>query len=882
MSASRKKARRSNNATRNRPYAAPGNGRDVVEEDLVDGVEESVEEPLGAIATPPKRRLSMRRKILFGVLITLLLAVGGGALWAYTTVQRTLPTLTGTVRFPGLSAPVTVTRDLYGVPHIVAANAEDLYAAQGYVHAQDRLFQMFFFRVQGQGRLAELLSPTFVDSDRVIRTLGFHRAAEAELPTLPPDVRANLDAYARGVNEFVRTHQDSLPLEFVLSGAKFEEWQPVDTLAFGKLQAWDLTDTWDDDLVMSDLIAKVGQERATQLVPPYPADGPTIVSMVGQSKPENATLRGKPASSAPAAEFLPLVQFYREKTRLALPGTGLGDVGSNNWALSGDKTTTGKPLLANDPHLNVRNPSPWYQVHLSTSDGEIDVAGFGFAGAPGIVTGHNRDIAWGVTNTGADVQDVFIEKLDPAGHPGQYLSEGGNWQPLKMLTETIEVKGGVPVTHVVRFTHHGPILSDPFLQATVVSPTMPFGETITDVISLQWTAHPPGRIIEAVFDLQTASNWQEFRAALEKWDVPGQNFVYADREGNIGYQMTGKLPVRKGGDGLAAIPGWTGEGEWTGTLPFGQMPTAYNPPEGYVASANNKPFSDPNLKILGYWSAPWRIKRIQELLNAKEKFSVEDMEAMLKDTVSPLSKKWLPVLSGLKPAGEREKALVQMLSGWDGDLKAESAPAAVYEFVARQALTQTFADDLGDNLFASYVRRGNSPMRALELLLDKPDDPLWDRVDTTQRERRDDTLGLALTAALGDLDAVMGDNMADWQWGKAHVVVPSHPFGGQPLIGGLFNLSPHPLGGDISTVSVAGFPLYGGFVTSLHQSYRMIVDTEDWNNSRAIYATGQSGQPFAKHWGDMYDKWRAYEYNPLLYAPERIREEEGAVLVLQP
>jgi penicillin amidase len=468
--------------------------------------------------------------VLIGIGVAALLLVLSGFGLAYWTVQRGLPTTSGTIKFAGLSAPVTVTRDIYGVPHISAANVEDLYAAQGYVHAQDRLFQMLQLKTAGQGRLSELFGRSFVDTDRFVRTVGFRRSAVAEWEATSPEVRKGVEAYTRGVNEFLHTHSDdfdllgiikvsSLPLEFNILGIKMEDWEPVDTITFGKLQAWELSDSWDNDVLTADLRKKIGPERAAQLQPDYPDGGPFIVP------------------GANSGSLLPALSVYNQNVRPNLPNFGLAELGSNNWVVDGTKSVTGKPLLSNDPHLGVRNPSVWYQVHLSTTDGKYDAVGFSFAGVPGIVTGHNKDIAWGVTNTGADVQDLFLEQLDARNHPGQYLS-GDKWLPLQVLTETILVKGGDPITHTVRIVpEHGPLISDALeLTGTVGSAigTQPF--------SLKWTASEPGHILEAVYGLQTASNWEQFRAALSRWTVPGQNFVYADRQGNIGYQMTGEIP----------------------------------------------------------------------------------------------------------------------------------------------------------------------------------------------------------------------------------------------------------------------------------------------------------------------------------------------------
>ncbi|HKP54458.1 MAG TPA: penicillin acylase family protein [Chloroflexia bacterium] len=867
MSRSRKGSRKSRGSRYGTPVDGKndGYGRPAADPEVDEDVEEVEEatfrdKAASVAAPPPPRRRFTRKRILLGILALVVLLLGGVALWIYITIQKTLPTLNGTAQLKGLSAPVTVTRDVYGVPHIVAANVSDLYAAQGYVHAQDRLAQMFFFRAAGQGRQGELAGEGAVEADRFIRTVGFRRAAEAELAQMAPEVRTWLEAYTRGVNEFLHTHQDAMPLEFVLAGFKMEEWQPVDSVTFGKLQSWDLTDTWDDDMMASDLVASLGITRTRQLLSNTSSDGSFAI----------------PGDNS--GDLSPFLRMYNARVRPRLPDLGLKGLGSNNWAVSGKKSATGAPLLANDPHLTLRNPSPWYQVHLSTTDGKYDITGFGFAGAPGVVTGHNKDIAWGVTNSQVDVQDLFIEKLDPSAHPGQYLS-GDKWVNLQVLTETIKVKDGEAVTQTVRLTNHGPLMTD----ITGITDTL--GTSLTEPLALKWSASEPGHLIEALYALQTASNWEEFRAAVSKWDVPGQNFVYADKEGNIGYQLTGRVPVRKKGDGSVPVPGSTGEYDWTGYIPFDELPMAYNPPEGYVASANTRPFGSAyKYQVPGDWAPPWRMDRILEMLKAKEKLSVDDFKAMLSDTKSPLAKKVGALLSTLKPAGEREKQIAATFTGWDGDLAANSTPAAAYEFVMQRAISETFGDELGANLFEEYiVTTGNEAQRALENLLATPDDPLWDStVTTATKETRNDILLFSLNAAVADMNATMGDNMQDWQWGKVHTVSPPHPFGTQALIGGIFSLPALPIGGDGTTVAVSGFPLLRSFSVNHHQSYRMIIDAGDWGRSLGIFATGESGQPFAKHWGDMFASWQSYQYNRLLYTPQDIEAQKEGVLTLNP
>lgn len=817
-----------------------------------------VTEPVEASRSVVPRRPVLKKALIGAGLALLILILAGGG-YLYWTVQKTLPTLSGTATLPGLSAPVVVARDPYGVPHITGATVEDVYMGQGYIHAQDRLFQMFLLRAAGQGRLSEAFGTVAVDADRFFRTVGFRRAAEADLAAMKetaPDIVRQLEAYSRGVNEFVKAHKDGLPLEFSILGLSWEDWQPVDTFAFGKLQAWDLSETWNNELLAADMLAELGPTRTAQLLPLYPPDSPTIVPNAG------------------AGQNGPLLQAYAERVRPWLLNLGLDDLGSNSWVVHGSRTTTGKPLLANDPHLSVRNPSIWYQVHLATQDGAYDATGFSFAGVPGIITGHNRDIAWGVTNTGTDVQDLYIEKTDSA-HPNQY-QVGGEWKPMRVLTETIKVKEGETVTQTVRITEHGPLISE----ALPLTPTI--GSAVARPFALRWTASDQGTVLQAVAGLQKAKNWEEFRAALSNWDVPGQNFVYADRNGNIGYQMTGKVPLRLKGNGSVPVSGSTGDSEWKEYVPYDQMPSTFNPAEGYVATANNKPFgADYKYQFPGYWAASWRIERIMEMLNAKEKFSIDDFKEMQLDTKSVPARAIAPYLARLNPDDERTKSATEAFKTWDADLTVNSATASIYEVWYMRALSETFSDELGLELYARYLDANGSEARvSLERLLQTPDDPWWDRTDTPERENRDTILTRSLTSTVTDMAAQLGNDMVAWEWGKLHKITPSHPFG--PALFGLFNLPSTPIGGDGSTVSVAAFSMLEPFGVRNHQSYRMIVDMADFKNSLAIYGTGQSGQPMAKHWGDMLPRWQNGEYNPLLYDKADIDRANPSLLTLNP
>lgn len=814
----------------------------------------------GSAAAPARPQRKRLKQILIGIGIVALLLIVVGVVYAWWTVQRSLPTTSGSVKLEGMSAPATVTRDSYGVPHIVAANVEDLYEAQGYVHAQDRLFQMFYFRRLGAGRLAEAFGPAAQNADVFLRTLGMRRAAEADFQTISPDVKKALEAYSRGVNAFLHSHKDAMPLEFNLIGMGMDDWSPVDTIAFGKVMSYDLSGNWDQELITADLRAKIGNDRAAELYLGYPANAPVTVP------------------GANTGSLTPLMQAFDRDVKPWLPSTGIAGLGSNNWVVDGTKSTTGKPLLSNDPHLSVQNPSIWYQVDLKTSDGKYDAAGFGFAGAPGIVTGHNQNVAWGVTNVEGDVQDFFIEKLDPQNHPNQYETPDG-WQDLKVITETINVKGAEPITQTIRLTRHGPLMSDAL---TTMSSTL--GSALKEPLALEWTALEPGHLFEAVYALQTVSNWQEFRAALQDWSVPGQNFVYADKNGNIGYQMTGLQPIRKKGDGTAPVPGWTGEYDWSGFVPFDDLPRTYNPPDHFVATANNKPFgSDYKYPIEGTFAPPWRITRIREMLTSKEKLSPDDFKTMLMDTHSILASEIAPILGNLHPTDAKAQEAVQLLGKWDANLTVDSPAASIYEVTLNRAFSDTLGDDLGQDLLVEYLgSSGSSVLAAFEGLVNKPGDPFWDDVTTLAKETRDGILTKSLTEAVGDLTGAYGDNTADWTWGKLHVIQPRHVFGSQPVISGVFNLPSLPYGGDGTTVSVGGYDLLSPYAMSSHQSYRMIIDTSDWSKSMSVFAGGESGQPFSKHWGDQFNDWQQGVFHPILYTQQDIDANNEAVLTLTP
>jgi len=776
------------------------------------------------------------------IILVLLLLAGSGA---YLFMRRTFPQTNGTLQVAGLQDQVEIYRDKWGVPHIFAQNEHDVFFAQGYVHAQDRLWQMEFNRRVGAGRLSEVLGEATLKSDRFLRTIGLYRAAQADLQVLPAEIINVLQAYADGVNAFIETHQNRLPIEFQLLRFKPEPWTPVDSLVWGKVMCFDLGDNWENELLRARLIAAFGEEKARQLIPPYPGQGPFIIP------PE--------AKSYSFLDSLSLDDYQQVKELLGIYSQQLG---SNNWVVDGSKTATGRPLLANDPHLDIQMPSIWYEIHLV--GGGLDVIGASFPGAPGVIIGHNRDIAWGVTNAMPDVQDLYIEKINP-DNPNQYEFKG-HWEDMTILHEEIKVKGrDQPVKLDVRLTRHGPIMT-------------PVLKKAKQQLALRWTALEGGQLFRSVYMLDRARNWEEFREALRYWHAPSQNFVFADKQGNIGYQMPGNIPIRAKGQGLVPVPGWTGEYEWSGYIPFEELPFVHNPPQHYIVTANNKIVPDDYPYFISYeWAPPFRAQRIVQLLQDREDLTADDFRDIQADTYSIPGATLLPYILALEPQGWLQERAMNVLRDWDFRVEIKSAGAGIFEVTYWRLLANTFGDELQQ---AGIEDWHGLPLALLNIMDDK-DNPWFDDVRTSEAENRDDIVRRSFQEALDFWGNKFGDVPHQWTWGRIHQATFAHPLGSVKPLNLLFNRGPVPARGAGETVDAAGYK-FGQFTVKALASYRQIIDVGQWDNSRWQHTTGQSGQPLHKHFADMISSWQAVEHHPMLYEKADIEANKEGLLILQP
>ncbi len=838
------------------------------------------------------------------ILVVLALALAGAGVWA---VRASFPQLSGELKVAGLTGRVTVYRDKAGIPHIYADSPEDLFLAQGYVHAQDRFFEMDFRRHVTAGRLSEMFGPSTLPEDKAIRTMGWRKVAEQELPLLSEQTRRYLDAYAKGVNSWMDGHRGApgRSLEYAVlrltnSGYEPEPWTPADSVSWLKAMAWDLRSNLSEEIGRALAASRLPRGRVEQLWPAYPfgTHRPIVTSgsVTGHGfDPKEEPHKGLPEqdnAADPTADPTALTgaaQAIRAVPSLMGDPAGGNGIGSNSWVVGGEHTVSGKPLLANDPHLSPNMPSVWYQagLHCRTKSARcpFDVTGFTFSGLPGVIIGHNDQIAWGFTNLGPDVADLYLERV----RNDSYLFMG-EWKPLATRVEKIEVAGGDTVLLRVRDTIHGPIISDVMKDAR---DTLPGAATIfkeqgeqADAVALKWTALEPGRTADAIFELDAAQDWQGFRRAASKFEVPSQNLVYADVQGNIGYQAPGRIPVRTRGDGTWPVPGWTGEYSWQSTIPFEQLPNLYNPPEGYIVTANNAVI-DPERyphTLTKDWAYGYRSQRILERLGAelgKGKVDLAAMSAIQQDTHNGFAEFLVPKLMAAKVAGGAAQAR-ELLRGWDGSQGTESGAAMYFNAVWRHLLIETFNDDLPEG---AWPTGGDRWFEVVRVMLDRADDAFWDDTRTPQRETRDDMLRRAMAMAYDELTRRLGPDVKAWRWGDLHTLkLTNQTFGssGVAPIEWLFNRGPFPVAGSDDAVNAAGWNVQEDYSVGWLPSMRMIVDLSDPDRSQWINLTGASGHAFHDNYWDQAPLWASGRTVPMLAREESIRKASAHSLVLTP
>ncbi len=840
-------------------------------------------------------------KIMLWATAVLVIALVAGFLTVVWTVHRSFPQTSGTIDVAGLERPVTVMRDSAGIPQIYADTSSDLFFAQGYVQAQDRFFEMDFRRHLTAGTLSEMYGRTALKTDEFVRTMGWRRVAEAELPLLAPETRGYLQSFADGVNAYLAGRSGAeLSLEYAalsLDGLDYAPaaWTPVDSLAWLKAMAWNLGSNIQDEIDRSLASTRLTPGEIAELYPPYPygthlpvVNQGAVVDGVYEQDATHGGSRQPPRPAFPARAFAPtLGAVHRVSSALdGLLGTGEG-IGSNAWAVSGEHTASGEPILANDPHLDPSMPGIWYQMGLHcrtlSASCPFDVTGFTFAGLPGVVIGHNRSIAWGFTNLYPDTEDLYLEKI----RGNRYLYNG-SWLPLQTRRETFEIRGDPAETITVRTTRAGPIVSDVdhvLARAGRSAPTPSDSPTrgVGYAVALRWTALQPGNTADALFGIDKARNWTEFRDAARDFESPSQNLVYADIHGHIGYQAPGLIPVRRTGNGDWPVPGWDPAYEWdTDPVPFDALPNVLDPKGGYLVSANQAIVGKRYPYYIGdSYDYGFRAQRIRTLLAAKPKLTVADMAGIQLDTFSSLASRLTPVLEAVKLPTPYYRLGQATLEGWDFRQTAGSPAAAYFNAVWKHLLALIFHDQLPKEAWPS----GNSRWWVVvENMLDDPHDPFWDNVHTREIESRDAILRAALEDARDELTRLRSSVPKQWRWGDIHRLDLRNPTLGSSdsPVAFLFNRGPYPVPGGSSVVDATSFDASEGYQVSSAPSMRMIVPLVDLDASRWINLTGASGHAYNVHYTDQTTLWLQGKTLGWPFSPRAVRSATDDTLTLRP
>ncbi len=765
-----------------------------------------------------------------------------------------LPQIDGTLRVDGVSGPVEIIRDRWGVPHIYAGSVADLFFAQGFVHAQERLWQMELNRRTGTGRLSEIFGAVALDTDRAIRTFGFHRLAQQDWAAASDIVRTTLMAYSNGINAFLTAPNSALPVEFSLLRHRPEPWQPTDSLAFLRLMTWQLSHPWYSKIVRAQLIAAVGAERAAAWDIHYPASRPVTL-------PDGIETNGVNFSDSLRVADSPFLERGK---------------GSNAWAVAGAKTSTGQPFLCNDIHLGLRAPGLWYQNHLVAE--EINVTGISLPCAPFVLAGHNAHIAWGLTIAFTDCEDLFIEKFDPQ-QPERYLFRD-EWLQAEIIDETIEIKGRAEAHQErVTITHHGPIISE------VV-------DTPEQRLALQSMALRTASPIEAWWWLNKAQGWADFRWAMRLIEAPQLNVAYADTEGNIGYWLTGAVPVRAKGEGAVPVPGWTGAYEWIGQVPVEEMPHTLNPKRSYIISCNHRVIDEAYPYFLGNaWMNGYRAQSVTAAFERQATLTPDDFRAMQLDVTCQPGREFAEALASLpRPHPDPDVALaLGWLRSWSGQLTADSIAGTLYHVTRYMLVKNLLEPPLGKVLTRRVIGVGFNPVLAashefygydtvnLLRMLQTPDS-WW----LEQAGGREAVLTTSLRQAVSWLREKLGPTDRDWQWGKLHRVFFIHSLGVKKPLDRVFNRGPYPIGGDSDTpCQTAMLPDAPYDNRGWGPSMRQIIDLSDLSRSLISVPPGQSGHLASRHYDDRLLPWLRGEYQPMLWTRQQVEAASEGVLTLE-
>ncbi|MFZ2864336.1 MAG: penicillin acylase family protein [Ignavibacteriaceae bacterium] len=810
------------------------------------------------------------KKILLGLSISfIIIFIVAGAIF-YNMLSSSLPAYQGIITSSKIISDIEIYRDSFAVPYIFAENDNDAAFALGYVHAQERLFTMDFIRRAGEGRLSEILGDEAVPFDNMFRTVGIKRNILRNYSRIDPSVISLLQSYSDGVNAYIEERNGNYSIEFDVLGYQPEKWKPLHSLIIIKMMAWELNMSWWTDLTFSELIQKLGEKKALEILPDYPENAPTIIA-------DNFKYLSAINSS--------LVETDKAfRNFIGWTGT---HIGSNNWVVNANKSTSGKPIIANDPHLAFSAPGKWFAATVNSKEG-WKTSGVTLPGVPGIVIGKGENISWVLTNVMNDDADFYIEKLDSSD--SKYFVDG-QWRDLRIIKDTIKVKNGKDRVIEIKETHRGPIISDihtfNFIYNTAESEFPP--------ISMKWLGNEFSDEMLGFYKINKAKNWNQFREGVKYFGIPGQNFVYADTTGNIGYIMGARIPLRKKNNPTLVFDGTNTENDWQGYVPVEEIPVVLNPKENFIASANNKILKDFKYHISNLWEPSSRIDRIYELLNSKEKHSAEDFKKYQMDITSPYAKlitsHIVKAFEGIKINDNNLKTAIELLSEWDFNLNKQSQTPSIYVVTLKYLLHNIYYDELGDDLFNRFVFLANVPFRSLLQVLDKPESLIFDDISTAKTESKNEIIRKSLADALTFLEENLGKDLTNWQWGRLHTVTFKHAFSGNfSLLDKYINIGPYEIGGDGTTINNTEYPFsesidkypmfsHSEFENILGPSMRYIYDFAKPDQYYLILTTGQSGNVMSDNYHDQTPYWLQGKYMLIKTDESSIRKNKNLLLI---
>lgn len=790
------------------------------------------------------------KRILTGVAGVIVLVAIAGFFFLNNLRKGALPDYDKNLYLPVLEEEVTVLRDSFAIPHIQAKSEADLYRAVGFTMAQDRLWQMDLLRRVTQGRLSEILGKDQLKTDLLMRSLRIRQKSEKVLEQSSPEVKATLEAFCEGVNYYMQKFP--LPPEFKVLGYHPDRWEPVHSIDLIGYMSWDLTSGWGTEMVLQNVKNEVGQELVADLIPQMENHPTTIFPDFN-------------AVNISAGETLLSANHELEKL-----GAGIF-LGSNNWAVSGAKSKTGMPLLANDMHLGLFAPGIWYQMH-QVAEGSVNVTGLVLPGQPFVICGHNGSVAWGMTNVAVDDLDFYAETLNEDST--QYLLDG-QWKDLVIQEELIHTKEGEIINETLKFTHRGPIVNR-------------FKDADETALSIHWIGNEMSDEIRTIYMLNRAQNWSDFRNAVKTFKSVSQNIVYADAAGNIGLQCSAGVPVREG-SGIEIYPGDSSLYDWQGLVPFEELPYEFNPERGYVSSANNKTVSEDYPHYISYWYAtPNRIDRIREMLEAKEKLGIEDFQEMQGDVKSKKAELMTPVflveLNGESNRTPAEKAALEKLRNWDYEMAKESQAASVFDVLYRKVAENIIKDELSEELFESVKgQRILLENLMLNLLPDK--NSAWiDDKTTSETETYSDIVNRSFSQTVEELSGRLGDDPENWNWGKIHTFTLNHPLGVVKMLDKALGLNrgPFEMPGSFHTVCPFAYSYNNLYNVNHGASHRHIFDVSDWDASKTVIPTGTSGIPASDFYLDQTEMYLNNQYHADPFSTDKVEKAARFRMKLQP